>query len=82
MSIGTAEKKNEATASEGAAAVEEDPAKEQPTAEEKPVGDKPAEPGNTGVSEEGAVHKSRVALTIADKIAADHRQASQVGHLC
>jgi hypothetical protein len=71
LSIGNAEKKNEATASEDAAPVEEDPAEEQPTAEEKPVGDDPAKPENTGVSEEGAVHKARVALTISDKVAAD-----------
>ncbi|GGK97053.1 hypothetical protein GCM10010094_67280 [Streptomyces flaveus] len=72
LSIGNAEKKkNEATASEETAPVEEDPAEEQPTAEEKPVGDDPAKPENTGVSEEGAVHKARVALTISDKVAAD-----------
>ncbi|MFG2023662.1 DUF4333 domain-containing protein [Streptomyces sp. NPDC048825] len=71
MSIGNAEKKkNEATASEDAAPVEE-PVEEQPTAEEKPAGDDPAKPENTGVSEEGAVHKARVALTISDKVAAD-----------
>ncbi len=66
FSIGDAQKKNEATASESAAAVDE-----QPTAEEQPVGDDPAEPGNTGVSEDGAVHKARVAQTISDKLAAD-----------
>ncbi|GCB49225.1 hypothetical protein SNL152K_6559 [Streptomyces sp. NL15-2K] len=71
FSIGDAEKKNEATASEAAAAVEEAPKEESPTAQEKPVGDAPAKPENTGVSEEGAVHKARVALTISDKIAAD-----------
>ncbi|MEV0776614.1 DUF4333 domain-containing protein [Streptomyces sp. NPDC050433] len=65
FSIGDAEKKSEATASEDAAAVEEDPA------EEKPVGDDPAEPENTGVNEGGAVHKARVAQTISDKLAAD-----------
>lgn len=70
FSIGDAEKKNEATASESAAAVEEDPAEETPTAEETPVGDDPTEPENTGVSEEGAVHKARVALTISDKLTA------------
>ncbi|WP_328843435.1 DUF4333 domain-containing protein [Streptomyces sp. NBC_00258] len=66
FSIGDAQKKNEATASESAAAVDE-----QPTAEEQPVGDDPAEPGNAGVSEDGAVHKARVAQTISDKLAAD-----------
>jgi hypothetical protein len=71
FSIGDAEKKNDATASEDAAAVEKAPDEEQPTAEEKPVADDPAEPGSTGVSEEGAVHKARVAQTIADKLAAD-----------
>jgi len=71
FSIGDAEKKTEATASEDAAAVVEDPAEEQPTAEETPVGDDSAEPENTGVSGERAVHRSRVALTISDKVAAD-----------
>lgn len=66
LSIGDADKKNEATASESADAVEE-----QPTAEEQPVGDDPAEPENAGVSEDGAVHKARVAQTISDKLAAD-----------
>ncbi|MEU0643960.1 DUF4333 domain-containing protein [Streptomyces umbrinus] len=65
FSIGDA-KKSEATASESAAAVEE-----QPTTEERPVGDDPAEPENTGVNEGGAVHKARVAQTISDKLAAD-----------
>ncbi|SDM25117.1 DUF4333 domain-containing protein [Nonomuraea jiangxiensis] len=71
FSLGYTEKKNEATASEEAAAVEEDPAEKQPTVEETPVGDDPAEPENAGVSEGGAVHKARVAQTISDKIAAD-----------
>jgi cytoskeletal protein RodZ len=71
FSIGDAEKKSDATASEDAAAVEKAPDEEQPTAEEKPAGDDPAEPGNTGVSEEGAVHKARVAQTISDKLTAD-----------
>ncbi|WP_327397285.1 DUF4333 domain-containing protein [Streptomyces phaeochromogenes] len=72
FSIGDAEKKSEATASESAAAVEERPtAEEQPTAEERPVGDDPSEPENTGVNEGGAVHKARVAQTISDKLAAD-----------
>lgn len=31
--------------------------------------DAPAAPGNTGVSEDGAVHKARVAQTISDKLA-------------
>ncbi|UUU26335.1 DUF4333 domain-containing protein [Streptomyces sp. DSM 40750] len=66
LSIGDVDKKNEATASEATTAAEE-----QPTAEEKPASDGPAEPENTGVSEEGAVHKARVAQTIADKLAAD-----------
>lgn len=68
FSIGDAEKKSEATAGEDAAAVEEDPAEKTPTAEETPVGDDPTGPENTGVSEEGAVHKARVALTISDKL--------------
>lgn len=74
FSIGDAEKKNKTTASEDAAAVEEGPAEETPTAVETPaavetpVGDDPTEPENTGVSEEGAVHKARVALTISDKL--------------
>lgn len=71
FSLGDAEKKSEATAGEETAAVEEDPAEKQPTAEEKPVGEDPAEPENTGVSEEGAVHKARVAQTISDKLTAD-----------
>ncbi|MFD3920119.1 DUF4333 domain-containing protein [Streptomyces sp. NPDC058595] len=77
FSIGDAEKKSEPTAGESADAVEEQPtaeeqpAEEQPTAEEQPGGDDPAEPENTGVSEEGAVHKARVAQTISDKLAAD-----------
>jgi hypothetical protein len=71
FSLGNVDKKTEATAGEEVAAVEEDPAEKQPTAEEKPVGDDPAEPGNTGVSEGGAVHKARVAQTISDKLAAD-----------
>lgn len=71
FSLGDAEKKNEATASEEAAAVQENPAEKQPTAEERPVGDDPAEPGNTGASEDGAVHKARVAQTISDKLAAN-----------
>ncbi|MEU9954985.1 DUF4333 domain-containing protein [Streptomyces sp. NPDC050982] len=71
FSIGDAEKKNEPTASESAAAVEEQPTGEEPTAEEQPVGDDPAEPENTGVNEGGAVHKARVAQTISDKLAAD-----------
>ena len=66
LSIGDAEKKNEATAGESATAVEE-----QPTAAEQPAGDDPTEPENTGVSEDGAVHKARVAQTISDKLAAD-----------
>ncbi|MFD9196191.1 DUF4333 domain-containing protein [Streptomyces phaeochromogenes] len=72
FSIGDAEKKSEATASESAAAVEERPtAEEQPSGEEQPVGDNPSEPENTGVNEGGAVHKARVAQTISDKLAAD-----------
>ncbi|MCI3226401.1 DUF4333 domain-containing protein [Streptomyces sp. NP-1717] len=71
FSIGDAEKKSEPTAGESAAAVEEQPTAEEPTAEEQPGGDDPAEPENTGVSEEGAVHKARVAQTISDKLAAD-----------
>ncbi|MCG5213063.1 DUF4333 domain-containing protein [Streptosporangium sp. KLBMP 9127] len=65
------EKRNEVTASEEPTSVEVDPAEKQPTAEETPVGDDPAEPKNTGVSEGGAVHKARVAQTISDKLAAD-----------
>ncbi len=65
FSIGEAEKKNEATANESAAAVEE-----RSTVQERPVGDDPAEPENTGVSEDEAVHKARVAQTISDKLAA------------
>ncbi|MFD5893207.1 DUF4333 domain-containing protein [Streptomyces sp. NPDC060366] len=72
FSLGEVEKKNEPTAGQETAAVEEDPAEKEPTAEEKPVGEDPApEPGNTGVSEDGAVHKARVAQTISDKLAAD-----------
>ncbi|MFE3249165.1 DUF4333 domain-containing protein [Streptomyces sp. NPDC059209] len=72
FSIGDAEKKSEPTAGESADAVEEEPtAEEEPTPEEEPGGDDPAAPENTGVSEEGAVHKARVAQTISDKLAAD-----------
>ncbi|MCF6471286.1 DUF4333 domain-containing protein [Nonomuraea sp. MG754425] len=71
FSIGDVKKKNEATASEEATAVEENPAEKQPRAEEGPVGDDPAEPGSTGASEDGAVHKARVAQTISDKLAAN-----------
>ena len=81
FSIGDAEKKSEPTAGESADAVEEqptaeeptaeEPTAEEPTAEEQPGGDDPAEPENMGVSEEGAVHKARVAQTISDKLAAD-----------
>ncbi|MEV1084998.1 DUF4333 domain-containing protein [Streptomyces sp. NPDC050211] len=66
FSIGNAEKKNKATTSESAAPVEE-----QPTAEEQPVSSAPADSANTGVSENGAVHKARVAQTISDKLTAD-----------
>ncbi|WP_329390813.1 DUF4333 domain-containing protein [Streptomyces sp. NBC_01716] len=74
FSIGEAEKKDEPTAGSGATPGEEDPVEEEPTAEETPAeetpaGDAPAAPGNTGVSEDGAVHKARVAQTISDKLA-------------
>ncbi|MEV5892040.1 DUF4333 domain-containing protein [Nonomuraea fuscirosea] len=69
--LGDVEKKNEATASEEAAAVEEGPADKRPTAAETPVGDDPAEPEDRGASENGAVHKARVAQTISDKLAAN-----------
>ncbi|MGW0570777.1 DUF4333 domain-containing protein [Streptomyces tauricus] len=78
FSAGNAEKKEEATAGESSPAVEEQPTAEgrptaegQPTAAEQPVGDDPSEPENAGVSEDGAVHKARVAQTISDKLAAD-----------
>ncbi|CCK29374.1 putative secreted protein [Streptomyces davaonensis JCM 4913] len=66
FSIGNAEEKDEPTASESAAAPEE-----EPTAEEQPTGEAPSAPENEGVNEGGAVHKARVAQTIADKLAAD-----------
>ncbi|PSM44655.1 hypothetical protein C6Y14_00450 [Streptomyces dioscori] len=85
FSAGDAEKKDEATAGKSSPAVEEQPTAEEeptaagqptaegssPTASEQPVGDDPSKPENTGVSEDGAVHKARVAQTISDKLTAD-----------
>ncbi|TLS46902.1 DUF4333 domain-containing protein [Streptomyces montanus] len=71
FSIGDVKKMDEATAGTDAAAAEESPAEEEPTAVETPAGDDPAAPGDTGVSENGAVHKARVAQTISDKLAAN-----------
>ncbi|MFD3487199.1 DUF4333 domain-containing protein [Streptomyces sp. NPDC058665] len=68
FSIGETEKKDEPTAGSGATPGEEDSAEEETPAEETPAGDAPAAPGNTGVSEDGAVHKARVAQTISDKL--------------
>ncbi|GGQ83419.1 DUF4333 domain-containing protein [Streptomyces althioticus] len=63
FSIGNAEKKSETTASEDAAA-------EESPAEEKPAGDDPEAPGDAGTSEDGAVHKARVAQAVSDKLTA------------
>lgn len=71
FSFGDVGKRNEATAGKEAAAAEEAPTEKRPTAEEQRVGDDPAEPEDTGVSEGGAVHKARVAQTISDKLAAN-----------
>ncbi|MGW7361386.1 DUF4333 domain-containing protein [Streptomyces sp. NPDC054802] len=63
FSVGDVKKKDES------AAGEEKQTGETPAAGEEPAGDESAAPGD--VSEDGAVHKTRVAQTISDKLAAD-----------